>query len=139
MHALFLAGLIVPFILALAITIMSGMEMKAFVVEVRVMRTAEDLARFKRLAARSMYGALAQIVLVLIPWGVYIVGLSRQALLQSEMTIIFVLSIVTILVNLLLKKDEEAARGLPVEDPELKAERDKVVKTWMHKALPDWR
>jgi hypothetical protein len=138
MHALFLAGLIVPFIIALAMAVISGMEMKAFVAEVQVMRTAEQLARFKRLAARNMYGALLQILLFIVPWGVYIFGLSQQVLRQGEVVIIFVLSIVTFLVSMFLKKDEEAARALRVEDPDLRAERDRVVKTWMHKAFPDW-
>jgi len=91
------------------------------------------------MAARNMYGALAQILLFLVPWAVYIIGLSQRRLAQGEVTIIFILSIVTFLVNLLLKKDEEAARAMQVEDPELRSERDKVVKTWMHKAWPDWR
>ena len=138
MHALFLAGLILPFAVILAMIVLFSRTMKAFVAEVPVMRTAEDLARFKRLAARSMYGALVQIVLFLVPWAVYVYGLSKQVLLQGEISVIFVLSVATFLFSLFIKKDEEAARSLPVEGIELRVERDKVVKTWMQKMWPDW-
>lgn len=137
-HALFLAGLILPFVVILAMTIQFSREMKAFVAEVPVMRTAEDLARFKRLAARSMYGALAQIVLFLVPWGVYVYGLAKQVLLQGEIAIIFVLSIATFLVILFRRKDEDAVRTLRVEDIELKIERDRVAEVWMHGMWPKW-
>ncbi|MHB0939193.1 MAG: hypothetical protein ACYDCO_25730 [Armatimonadota bacterium] len=138
MHALFLAGLILPFAIMLAMIFMLGKEMKAFLAELPVMRTAEDLARFKRLAARSMYGALVQIVLFIVPWAVYLFGLSKQALAQGEVTIIFLLSIATFLAILSRKKDEDAVRSIRTEDIEMKIERDKVAKTWMQKLWPDW-
>jgi len=138
MHALFLAGLIAPFAISLAIIIRLGREMKDFVADMPALQTVEHLNCFKRLVARNMYGALAQIVLFLIPWVVYVFGLNYRALLQGEVAIIFALSIATFIANLRMKKDEEAVRHLPVEDPDLRAERDRVVETWMRKVLPDW-
>jgi len=138
MHLLLLAGLILPFAIMLAMILMLCKEMKTFVAEVPVLQNTEQLDRFKQLAARSMYSALLQIALFLVPWPVYIYGISKRVLLQGEITIIFVLSIATFLVILLQKKDEEAARVLPVGDIELRVERDKVAKAWLQGMWPNW-
>ena len=139
MHSLFLTGLIAPFLIALAMTAILGAEMKAFLREVPSIRTVAHLARFKRLAANNMYAALLQIVLFLVPWGVYIYGLNKGHLAQGEIGIILIASVITFFAAQQLKKVEADIRTLPVEDPQLRIERDRVVETWMHKLFPDWR
>ena len=137
MLGLYLTGIIVPLLLALGLAALVGNELKRFVIEVPELRTAEHLRRFKGMVARNMYAALGQIILFIIPWVCYFVGITRQVLVGGEVLIILVLSVANFIVGQRLKKTEDAVRALPV-DEELKAERDRVVKTWEKKPFPDW-
>lgn len=137
MHALFLAGLILPFAITFILAAVVGAEASAFVREVQRLENITQLDRFKRLAAHSMYAALVHIVLFLVPWGFFLYGVVNEWLRQGDVWIIPVLSLVAYLFAQQYRKVEEAARSLPV-DPELKAERDRVVEVWMKKVWPGW-
>jgi hypothetical protein len=117
-------------------------DLVVFQARTTMLRTAEDMARFKRVASRHMYAVLVDVVLeIFISVGVG-VGLMR-ALVQGERHEIWVaLGGVGLCLNLFSSVwcwyDCREVMNTPVLNEELFHERNRVVHIWKYWFLPPW-
>lgn len=114
-----------------------GAELRRFAMEVPRLESSHHLERFKQVVARQMYAALVQIVLLGLPAVVFVVGIARGALTAGDILFVVIPAAVIILIAQVNRRDEARVRELPAE-PTLTAQRDRIVRTWVRKPLPDW-
>lgn len=114
-----------------------GAELRRFAAEVPRLESTRDLERFKEVVARQMYAALAQIVLLAAPAVVFFLGLASAALAAGDILYVVIPAAVIILIAQANRRDEARVRELPAE-PGLAAQRDRIVRTWIRRPLPDW-
>jgi archaellum biogenesis protein FlaJ (TadC family) len=114
-----------------------GAELRRFAMEVPRLESSHHLERFKQVVARQMYAALVQIVLLALPAVVFVVGIARGALTTGDILFVVIPAAVIILIAQVNRRDEARVRELPAE-PTLTAQRDRIVRTWVRKPLPDW-
>lgn len=114
-----------------------GAELRHFAMEVPRLESSHHLERFKQVVARQMYAALVQIVLLALPAVVFVVGITRGALTAGDILFVVIPAAVIILIAQVNRRDEARVRELPAE-PTLTAQRDRIVRTWVRKPLPDW-
>lgn len=111
----------------------------AYLDRYRAIDTRQDLEAFKTLAKTNMYGAWVAMVVAGLPIALFVYGLMRGLLGGSPARFLLMLPMsVVLLFTKKMKQNEQLAQNLPVTDPILKKERDRVVDVWMHKAFPDW-
>lgn len=115
-----------------------GRELRTFVDSTPVISSTMDIERMKAVVSRQMYAALAQIVLLAAAPAVFLVGLIRGALQPPDVLYVIVPSAAVIVLSLGFKRIEAEARRLEAADDELRRQRDRIVRTWMRKPLPDW-
>ncbi len=124
--------------LGLLLSVVFGWQLKRFCDRTPEIRTGADLEAFKRVVAGQMYAALAQIVILLAPWAVFGYGFFTGKLAIGDALYLTLPYIAVGIGGLLMKRVEERAKHLPVSDPQLEEARDRVVHTWVKRALPDW-
>ena len=115
-----------------------GAELRRFSRTTDEIRSTTDIERMKRVVAHQMYAALAQIVLLAVPPILYFLGLLRGLLVPSDVVLIILPAAVVILAAQVFRRVEAEVRALPAADPELAAQRDAIVATWVKRPLPDW-
>ena len=115
-----------------------GSELQRFADEVKTFSSTADLERFKAVVARQMYAALAQVLLLGLPFVAYLVGLSNGALGVGDVSYVISPSMVILVLGLRYRKVEGAVRKTPAATPQLEDARDAIVRTWLKKPLPDW-
>ncbi len=114
-----------------------GNELRSYLATSPSISTWQDMERFKRIVSGQMYGALAQIGFLVIPYPAYGIGLYLKVLQPVDVFYIFVPSAVLLVAGIIFKRIEERTKHLPVTS-EFAAEYDHVINTWMKKPLPDW-
>lgn len=124
--------------LGLALSVVFGWQLKRFCERTPEIRTGADLEAFKRVVAAQMYAALAQVVILLSPWVLFGYGFFTDKLVIGDVLYLTLPYIAVGIGGLLMKRVEERAKHLPVSDPQLLEARDRVVHTWVKRALPDW-
>lgn len=124
--------------MGLLLSIVFGWQLKRFCDRTPEIRTGADLEAFKRVVAGQMYAALAQIVILLAPWVLFGYGFFTGKLAVNDALYLTLPYIAMGIGGLLMKRVEERAKRLPVSDPQLLEARDRVVHTWVKRALPDW-
>jgi len=126
-------------LLAVANAIVFGLELRALLERVPVVRSSTDLEDFKAVVARQMYATLGQIVLGLGPFGVWAWGRFGLGLLSgSDLLFATVPAMLLGLPGLWNQGIEARAKQMPCDDPVLQAELDRVVRVWMRRPFPDW-
>ena len=115
-----------------------GSQLRGFLVRTPAFATYQDIAEFEKIVARQMYAALVQIVLLVAPGVVFVVGLVRRVLSIADILYVVLPSFVILALGVAFKKVENKVRSIPVGDPILEERRDHIVKVWMTKPLPDW-
>ena len=135
-----MALMIVPPVIGVVAALWGGAQLRRFARDVPVLRTAAELDRFKRIASLQMYVALGLIPLLALPLLVWLYGMFVAAVLGLFDIFLGVVlpSLALAVVGHFTKRTEKSVQQLPVEDPALRAERDRVVQVWQSQALPDW-
>jgi hypothetical protein len=126
-------------LLTAALSVVAARDMKRFLAETPVLQSAADLDRLKRVAARNMYGAL---IMLAVAAGVVVllaVAVTTGWTDWNEVAgVLCVSSALLIGPGVWVKSIEARVKAVPAADPDLRAERDRVVKIWWTKALPRW-
>ncbi len=116
-----------------------GGRLREFLQRVPALRSPSDLEEFKVVVAHQMYAALLQIVLgagplLLWAWGRFGLGvLSTADILFGSIPAMLMAG-----PGIRNQQLEARAKAIPCDDPVLRMERDRIVRTWMRKPLPDW-
>lgn len=123
---------------SVVLSLVSGVVLKRFADVVGQIESGRDLKRFKRLAAWQMY-------LTLVVIGVYVIWtaalawafFSGEFRFMELIRLMLVISPVLFITGQAHKYFERRVQRLPISD-NLRAERDRVVQTWLHSPFPDW-
>jgi hypothetical protein len=138
LHTVFIALIVAFPILALVNVVYFGLELRSFLARTATLESSLDLLRYRKVVGHQMYAALAQIGLLLAPLLVFIVGILLDVLEASDIVFVIAPALVIIVVAVVFRGWEQHAKTIPAADPELEAQRDAVVRTWMRKPFPDW-
>lgn len=138
MRTTLLGGMAGCYALGIILSLAFGAELKRFLADVPELRSPVDMERLKRTVGHQMLGALAQIVVLLLPWALFGFGVVSEALSFRDLPLFVVVpSIVLFVAGQAMKKVERRVQEMPCVE-ELKAERARVVQTWKKRPLPDW-
>jgi hypothetical protein len=124
--------------LAVVNSVVQGNNLKEFLDRTPEFNSALDIDNFKKVAGQQMRAALAQAALLLVPPGCFFWGLMSGSLSPGDFVWILLPSVIVILVARSFRKLELKAWSLPADTEDLAAQRDRIVRTWKTKALPDW-
>ena len=138
MNLYFVAGLLLPPIVVIIMQLAVMRSHREFLAAIPELRSAQDMYAFKRLAATNMYLALVVIVLEVLLWGVWIVGVATRNLPLISIVLTFIPSVALLVIALQAKQLEQRIQTMPAADPALAAERDRVVDVWLHRPFPNW-
>ncbi len=138
MRTLLLTLMLVSPGLALVNAVIQGRGLKKFLNSTPELASSLDLEEFKRVTGRQMWAALAQAVLLLIAPACFFWGLMIHSLTPADFVWILLPSVVVILVARSFRSLELRAWSIPAANEYLTAERDRVVKVWRTKPIPDW-
>jgi uncharacterized membrane protein len=139
MRAQLIAVLLVLPALALLNAAWGWHQLRRFAAEVPEISSTYQLRRFQELAARQMYFALAQIPLLLGPCVAFIWGLKAGHLTMGDVLWVIGPGVIVIAAAQAMKPLERRVQSTPATDSELADARDNVVRTWVHRPLPDWK
>jgi len=137
-RSLFIFGILGFATAGLMSSVWFGLELKKFVDRTPILATHLDMMRFKRVVSHQMYAALLQVVLLSAPIVIFFTGMMFDFLTASDIFVIIVPSVIILIVAAFTRKWETRAKTMPTASPEIKAERDAIVHTWLRKPLPDW-
>ena len=115
-----------------------GSQLKAFLDQTPVFATYQDIVEFEKVVARQMYAALVQIVLLVAPGVVFVVGIFRHVLSAGDIVYVVLPSFGILALGLAFKQVENKVRSIPVSDPILEERRDHIVRVWNTRPFPDW-
>lgn len=118
--------------------IIHGSQLREFLERTPAFATYQDIVELEKIVARQMYAALVQIVLLVAPGVVFVVGLVRGVLSVEDILFVVLPSFVILALGVAIKKVENTVRSIPVADPILEERREQIVKVWMTKPFPDW-
>lgn len=138
MNLYFVVGIVVPPVVVIIMQLLVMKAQREFLAVIAELRTPADMITFKRIAANNMYLALGAIVLGLLPWIVWIVGVATGNLPFTALVLTFIPSLVMLVIGLQAKELEKRVQTIPAADPAMAAERDRVVDIWLHRPLPEW-
>jgi hypothetical protein len=124
--------------MAVVNSVVQGNNLKEFLDRTPEFASMLDIENFKRVAGQQMRAALVQAALLLVPPGCFFWGLMTDSLSPGDFVWILLPSVIVILVARSFRKLELKAWSLPADSDDLAAERDRIVRTWKTKALPDW-
>ena len=124
--------------MAVVNSVVQGNNLKEFLDRTPEFASMLDIGNFKRVAGQQMRAALVQAALLLVPPGCFFWGLMAGSLSPGDFVWILLPSVIVILVARSFRKLELKAWSLPADSDDLAAERDRIVRTWKTKALPDW-
>jgi hypothetical protein len=125
-------------LLSIVVGLLLSFRWQGFMRQKPKLETPEDLETFKRMVKLEMYAALMMLPVMILPGIAYPVGLFLGALnLFPDLIYFLLLMGLMLLIGRYTKSVEMKARTMPVAPP-LARERDRVVNTWVGKALPDW-
>ena len=124
--------------LAVVNALVQGSELNRFLRDTPELSSSHDLETLKRLAGRQMRAALLQGVLLIIGPVCFFWGLMFNHLTPGDFVWILLPSVTVILIARSLRTLESKVWSLPAAGQDLETERDRIVKVWRTKPLPDW-
>jgi len=124
--------------IAVVNSILHGSQLKAFLERTPAIATYQNIIDFERVVARQMYGALLQILLLVGPGVVFVVGLVRGPLAVDDVIYVMLPSFVILALGIAFKNLENRAKSIPVDDPVLADRHAHIIKVWNSKPFPDW-
>ncbi len=138
MRTILLAAMLAGPALALVNAVVQGRALKEFLDKTPELASSLDLENFKKMAGRQMWAALGQAVLLLIAPACFFWGLMIHSLTPGDFVWILLPSVIVILVARSFRSLELKAWAIPAADDSLAVERDRIVKVWRTKPIPDW-
>ncbi|MBN1435087.1 hypothetical protein JW921_10025 [Candidatus Fermentibacterales bacterium] len=114
-------------------------RLRRMVEDLGILSSTGDIRRFRREVGYQMYAALLQIALLTAPMVLYFIGLFSHRLRPPDVLYVIVPSAVVLVVGKIMKRVEQQAKNMPASTPDFEKERDRVVRVWDTKPLPDWR
>ncbi len=138
MRTLLLIAMLASPALAIFNVVFQARGLKQFLDTTPRLASSMDLENFKTAAGRQMWAALAQAALLLIAPACFFWGLMIDSLTPADFVWILLPSVVVILVARSFRSLELRAWAIPAANEYLTMERDRVVKVWRTKPLPDW-
>ena len=118
--------------------IVLGLQLNPFLKRTPTIATYQNIVDFEKIVARQMYAALLQIVLLVAPGILFVIGLVRLVLAVDDFICVMLPALAIIALGAAFKMLENRARSIPVDDPVLEERRNYIVEVWNSKALPDW-
>ena len=115
-----------------------GRDLKRFLDAIPALSSSHDLETFKGLARRQMIAALFQGGLLIVAPACFIWGLTVGHIAPADFVWLLMPSVLVLLVARSYRGLEERIWNLPAEDDELRHERDRIVRVWRTRPLPDW-
>ena len=137
-RSLFILGILGFAAIGVANSIWFGLELKRFIDRTPVLATHLDMMRFKKVVSHQMYAALLQIVLLSAPLVIFFTGMMFEFLNASDIFVIIIPSVIVLIVAAISRRWETRAKIMPTASPEIQAEREAIVHTWLRKPFPDW-
>jgi archaellum biogenesis protein FlaJ (TadC family) len=114
------------------------MELRRLIKEVSILKTNEDLHRYRQMAARQMYLALVLIGMVILKVVVLGFGLVLDWISLPEMFCIGLFLVPYALIGVWVKQLEVHVQSIPAANQECIEERDRIVQVWRKRILPTW-
>ncbi len=115
-----------------------GLRLKSFLAGTSRLSSSTDMERYKAQVKAQMFAALVQMILLGAPSLLWMFGFSQDQLYIGDLKFVVVPSVLMIAIGMYFKKVEETARSIPVENDELRVQRDRIASRWTDSALPDW-
>ena len=112
-------------------------QLKAFIELTPEIETGHHMQKFKSLVSTQMYCALFQIAFLGLPLATLLIGYLIGTLHSMDFLYVLIPSLVILVFGASIKSMETKVKEMPVRS-EFKDEFDSVVRTWMHKPLPNW-
>lgn len=138
LHTILAVAVVAPALVGLCSQVWFGMALIAFRNTVTEIRDDRDMQRYKDLAAGQMYAALVQIVLLIAPIAVFIVGIMLKGFTVQDIGYVIIPSVCIFAAGMYVKQIETKVQQTPAATRELEEERDRVTECWMKKPFPDW-
>jgi hypothetical protein len=132
--ALAAAGILV---LAMIAAIALGIDLARFLSRVPTLRSDDDLADFRRVVARQMYGALFMLAMAFAAGAVIVGGTITGHTRPIEWVFLGVVGMMFGAVGIWNKSIERKAKVIPAEG-EYAEQRDAIVEVWMKRPFPNW-
>ena len=120
------------------IGILSGIDLHRFLIRTPLIRSSKDLSLFKQLASRQMYAALVMIGLGGFTLPIFLFFLWQAWFVEDDVYLLLGCAVAFWVPIPWVRSVQSLVKRTPVSDGELYAERERIVKIWMQKALPDW-
>ena len=111
-------------------------RLRGFLEETPTLSSAGDVQRFTGLVSAQMWGALVQIVLLILPPIIYIAGLISGSLRGSDALYVILPETVVLIAGKLLSPVEKRAMAIPATDTVLERQRDRIVHIWKKGVIP---
>lgn len=137
-HSTFITLLILFPSVAIIVFFIFATELRRFIRKVPEIQTHQHIEYFKHVVSHQMYAALLQIVLLGIPVVLFLLRAISRLLRFDDVWFMLIPSIIVLILGQSFKATEKKAKTLPVSDPQLKDERERIVKIWMRKPFPTW-
>ena len=138
MRTFFIAGVLLLPAAAAVNSVVHGTLLMKYAKQTLYFRTGRDILRLKEVVARQMYAAVLQMVLLILPLILYLVGLFTGALYPTDLPLIIVPAGLILVFGYFFKKVEIAVRNIPALNQNIEQQRDEIVRTWKKKPPPDW-
>ena len=138
MRTWFLALLVVLPVLDMALVQYATSRIQSFLRDTPTIESNDDLERFKAVVKLNMYGALALLPLALAPLVLFFGGIYADILAFGDWPWVAVPGILMAAHGYLCKQVEKRSYDVPVDHAGLRTERDRIVRVWQRKMLPDW-
>jgi hypothetical protein len=140
MRTLLLILMLAPPVIAVFSMLLMWIQASRFMRDVPSIRTADDLARFKRLAKIQMYVALVVLPLLWLPIVVWLIGHFVFGTLGwvDLLTYVILPWMLVVAAAFIMGSKVKQVQDLPATDRSIGSQRDHVVDVWLHRRLPDW-
>jgi hypothetical protein len=133
-------AVVLPAVLAglVAVGALAARHKKDFLARVPALETEADLGEFKRLVARDMWSTLGLIAASLSSVGLAVTAVALGWMRFFEAPVVLAAwSVALTPLGAWHLRIEGQLKALPAAD-DLLAERDRVVRAWTTRAIPDW-
>jgi hypothetical protein len=137
-RTVFIATMLLLPAAAVVNAIVHGLQLNSFLKRTPTFATYQNIVDFEKIVARQMYAALLQIVLLVTPGILFVIGLVRLVLAVDDFIYVMLPALAILAFGAAFKMLENRARSIPVDDPVLEERRNYIVEVWNSKALPNW-
>lgn len=124
------------YLMTAAVHLVSLRRLRGFLAETRAIDDTRSLERYKDLVRHQMHLALVVIGVLLTGLALGLVMILRHGV--TGLVLVLLANALVLVMGLYHKQVETEVRGLPAPSPELEEEYQRISRTWLKKALPDF-